>query len=468
MYLRLLLNNIEGNNKVIVVCNRLHQTIKLFHLAFSYQYFIMQSKQEIVPFSGYQKFVIFILAATQFSVILDFMVMSPLGDMMMKSLNLTPSRFGLAVSAYAFSAGISGLLTAGFADKFDRKKLLLFFYTGFIAGTLFCSTAHSYQTLMAARIITGLFGGVIGSISMAIITDLFSLQQRGRVMGFIQMGFGASQVLGVPIGLYLANAWGWESPFLMVGLFAIVIAVSIVIKLQPVTAHLALQRKQSAIKHVVNVVAKRNYRIGFTSTTLLAIGGFMMMPFGSAYAINNLKITSTQLPMLFMVSGLSSLIIMPLIGKLSDKIDKFRIFTIACIWMVVMVVIYTNLSATPLWEVMIFNVLMMIGIMSRMIPSSALTSAIPNMEDRGAFMSVTASLQQIAGGFAAAIAGILVTQKTKGSPLEHYNIVGYVVVAITLISILLMYRVSRLIKLKTETGKNVAEASKADLQLEGV
>src|ERR1700712_1533945 len=188
-------------------------------------------KQEITPFTSYQKLVIFILAVTQFTVILDFMVMSPLGDMLMKSLSIKPAGFGIAVSAYAFSAGISGLLTAGFADRFDRKKLLLFFYLGFIAGTVLCGMAHTYPLLLAARIITGLFGGVIGSISMAIITDLFALQQRGRVMGFIQMGFGASQVLGVPIGLYLANHWGWEAPFLMVAALAIVIAITILLKL---------------------------------------------------------------------------------------------------------------------------------------------------------------------------------------------------------------------------------------------
>src|SRR4051812_44630393 len=147
----------------------------------------MKDQTPAIPFTAYQKFVIFILAITQFTVILDFMVMSPLGDMLMKSLNLKPSAFGLAVSAYAFSAGISGLLTAGFADRFDRKKLLLFFYIGFIGGTIFCGLAHTYAVLVAARIITGLFGGVIGSISMAIITDLFALQQRGRVMGYIQM-----------------------------------------------------------------------------------------------------------------------------------------------------------------------------------------------------------------------------------------------------------------------------------------
>ena len=207
-------------------------------------------QQEPVPFTGYQKFVIFILAITQFTVILDFMVMSPLGDMLMKSLSLKPSAFGFAVSAYAFSAGISGLLTAGFADRFDRKKLLLFFYIGFIGGTIFCGLAHTYAVLVAARIITGLFGGVIGSISMAIITDLFALQQRGRVMGFIQMGFGGSQVLGVPIGLYLANAWGWEAPFWMVATLSIIIALLIAAKLQPVTKHLALQNDKSAFVHL--------------------------------------------------------------------------------------------------------------------------------------------------------------------------------------------------------------------------
>src|ERR1043166_2981335 len=174
-------------------------------------------------FTRYQVLVILLLSLTQFTVVLDFMVMSPLGDMLMKSMSLTTKQFGFAVSCYAFSAGISGLLTAGFADKYDRKKLLLFFYVGFIAGTTLCAFTTSYTMLIAARIVTGLFGGVIGSISMAIVADLFPIEQRGRVMGFMQMGFGASQVLGIPISLYLANIWGWQSPFLMiVGLASLV------------------------------------------------------------------------------------------------------------------------------------------------------------------------------------------------------------------------------------------------------
>jgi predicted MFS family arabinose efflux permease len=416
-------------------------------------------EQAAIPFTGYQKMAIFLLAVTQFTVILDFMVMSPLGDMLMKTLNIQPSQFGVAVSAYAFSAGISGLLTAGFADKFDRKKLLLFFYVGFIAGTLFCGLAHTYRQLIAARIITGIFGGVIGSVSMAIITDLFTLQQRGRVMGFVQMGFGASQVLGVPIGLYLANAWGWEAPFLMVAALGAIVAASIILIMKPVTAHLAVQHDRTALAHLFKTIANRQYRIGFTATALLSIGGFMMMPFGSAFAVNNLKVTYAQLPILFMVSGVSSLFIMPLVGKLSDKFDKLKIFSVATLWMMLIVVIYTNLPPIPLLLVMLFNILMMMGIMSRMIPSTALVSAVPELQDRGAFMSINSSLQQIAGGVAAAVAGMIVTQQTKTSPLEHYNFVGYVVVVISIISVFLLSRVNAVVR-QRQTGDSRSETIK--------
>ncbi len=422
----------------------------------------MQTVTPPIVFSGYQKFVVFILAITQFTVVLDFMVMSPLGDIMMKEMGLTPGRFGIAVSAYAFSAGISGILTAGFADRFDRKKMLLFFYCGFVLGTVFCGLAHTYVVLVAARIFTGLFGGVIGSISMAIITDLFPLQLRGRVMGFTQMGFGASQVLGIPISLYLANLWGWESPFWLVATLGLFVALAIFFKLQPVAEHLKEKVNYNPLIHLWRVVKKRDYRIAFTSTALLAVGGFMMMPFGSAFAINNLGVTQHDLPMLFMVSGVSSLVLMPLIGRMSDRFDKYRLFSIASIWMVIVAMFYTNLSISPLGFVIFMNVLLMIGIMSRMVPSTALVSAVPEMHDRGAFMSINASLQQVSGGIAAAVSGMIVVQKTTSSPLEHYNTVAYIVTGITIISIFLMYRVNRVVKRKSTfpdtTGQTPHEA----------
>ena len=374
------------------------------------------------------------------------MVMSPLGDMLMKSMSLTTTQFGFAVSGYAFSAGISGLLTAGFADRYDRKKLLLFFYIGFVMGTLFCGLSHTYIMLLLARILTGLFGGVIGSISMAIVADIFPIEQRGRVMGFMQMGFGASQVLGIPISLYLANAWGWEAPFLMIVGLGVVICAAVIIKMQPVIEHLEVANPKNAITHLWHTIRQRHYRIGFLATAMLSLGGFMMMPWGSAFSINNLHITYEQLPLLFMVAGVSSLIVMPLVGRLSDKIDKFRIFAIASAWMMIMVIIYTNLTPVPFWIVVTLNITFMIGIMSRMVPAMALTSSLPKMQDRGAFMSINASLQQIAGGVAAAVGGMIVVQKTKTSPLEHYNTLGYVIVVLSAISVYMVYRVSKMIK----------------------
>ena len=411
----------------------------------------------VEKFNKYQVITIVILALTQFTVVLDFMVMSPLGDMLMKSMGLTTSQFGFAVSSYAFSAAIAGFLTAGFADKFDRKSLLLFFYIGFIIGTLMCSLATNYSMLITARIVTGLFGGVIGSISLAIVADLFPIQKRGRVMGYLQMGFGASQVLGIPISLYVANYWNWEAPFMMIVIFAVVIWLLIAWKLQPINKHLLIKTDKNVFLHLWHTVARREYRVGFLTTALLSLGGFMMMPWGSAFAINNLKVTPNQLPIMFMVGGISSLIIMPLIGRLSDRFEKLKVFTYASIWMATVVVIYTNMSAVPFYFILIMNVAMMIGIMSRMVPAMALNSALPEMQDRGAFMSVNSSLQQFAGGIAAAIGGMIVVQQTKTSPIENYNILGYFILVLSAINILMVYRLSKIVNRKN--AERAASAS---------
>ncbi len=402
---------------------------------------------EKTALSSYQKIVVALLAVTQFSVVLDFMVMSPLGDFLMKSMEISPQKFGFAVSAYAFSAGISGLLAAGFADKYDRKKLLLFFYIGFIIGTFLCGIAPNYPMLLAARIITGIFGGVIGSISMAIVSDIFQLSQRGRVMGFVQMGFGASQVLGIPIGLYFANIWGWHAPFLMIVMLATATAAAIFWKLQPVREHLEVQTERNAFAHLLHTISIKDYRIAFSATALLSIGGFLLMPFGSAFLVNNVGISQIQLPLIFMVTGVFSLISMPIMGKMADKVDKFKLFAFGSLWTIVWMIVYTNLTPSPIWVVLVVNILLFIGIMSRMVPSMALMTAVPAMADRGAFMAINSSLQQIAGGLAAALAGVIVVQQTKTSPLENYNWLGYIGSAVVLICIFLMRRVSRRAKL---------------------
>jgi predicted MFS family arabinose efflux permease len=396
-------------------------------------------------FSPYQVFIIAVLTFLQFTVILDFMVLSPLGEQLMKELDISPSQFGIVVSAYALSAGVSGLLAAGFADKFDRKKILLFFYVGFIIGTLLCGLAPDYRSLLIARIVTGVFGGVIGSISFAIITDIFPLQTRGRVMGFVQMAFAASQILGIPIGLYLADKMGWHSPFLLIVAVSAFAGLFIFVYMKPVNAHLQLQTVKNPLEHLLKTVSKPRYIQAFAATALLATGGFMMMPFGTAFSVNNLGVDRSDLPMIFSITGLFSIVTGPLIGFFSDKIGKYTIFVIGSVWSIIMVLVYTHQDVIPLWVVIMFNVLLFMGISARIISSSALLTAVPSPADRGAFMGVNASLQQISGGIAAAIAGLIVYQETKTSPIENYPILGYVVCFTTIITIIMMYFLNRMI-----------------------
>ena len=397
-------------------------------------------------FTSYQKIIIFLLAILQFTIVLDFMILAPLGDILMKSMNMSTKQFGTVVSAYAISACISGIFAAGFADKFDRKKLLLFFYAGFILGTYFCAISYNYETLFIARIITGLFGGVIGSISMAIITDIFSINQRGKVMGFVQMAFGGSQILGIPIGLVLANYWSWHATFYMVLILAFILGIALVIKLKPLTEHLKLINNKNALQHLLQTIKKKDYRIGFLATALLSMGGFMIMPFSTAFIVNNIHIAQSQVAIIFFFTGIFSIIIMPIVGKLSDKFDKLMIFGIGTIIAIVMVVIYTHLSPVPIWLVIIVNIVLFIGIMSRMVPATALNSAVPDAYDRGAYMSINSSLQQFAGGIAALFSGLVVVQKSKNSPIENFDVLGYVMVVLMLMCFYFVFKVNRLLK----------------------
>jgi len=399
-------------------------------------------------FSPYQKFVIAILAFLQFSIILDFMIISPLGAMMMPTLHITPQQFGLAVSSYAFSAGVSGLLAAGFADRFDRKRLLLFFYTGFLLGTLLCALATTYPLLLAARIVTGLFGGVIGSVVLAITTDLFPLEMRGRVMGFLGSAFAASQVLGLPAGLYFANHWDWHAPFLAILAVAVPVGLVILFAMRPVAAHLTLKQERSAFQHLAHTVTDPRYRLAFILTMLLPTGGYMLMPFGTAYIVGNIGLSLAVLPTIYLITGLCTAFVGPLVGKASDSFGKFNTFCFGTILTLVMVAIWTNLGREPLAIVVIVNVVLFIGIFSRMIPSQALISAIPEVTKRGAFNAINASLQQFAGGCSSAIAGAVIAQNADGS-LSHFNWLGYIVMAIAMVSLTLMYFVHKQVPERT-------------------
>jgi len=392
--------------------------------------------------SGYQKFIVAVIAFLQFTIILDFMVLSPLGALIMPALNVTPSQFGLLVSTYAFSAGLSGLLAAGFTDRFDRKRVLLFFYCGFVLGTLLCALASSYHFLLFARMITGLFGGVIGSTVLAITTDLFEYRVRGRVMGVVQSAFAASNVLGIPLALLLSNRWGWNAPFLLIVGVSLLVGIVIVLKMQPVRAHLQRSPDRNPLHHFLHTVSTPRYLQGFATTGLLTVGGFMLMPFMSLFTVHNMGLPLDKLPLVYLITGAFSIVAGPLIGRASDALGKLKVFAFGCAMTIVMVVIYTHLHVSPLWVLVVVMVLLQIGIFSRMISASALMSALPNPADRGSYMSISSSLQQVSGGVAAVVSGLIVVQTPDGT-LLHFDTVGYVLVCTTLISLILMYLIDR-------------------------
>ncbi|EMY67935.1 MFS transporter [Leptospira vanthielii] len=394
-------------------------------------------------FSTYHVFVVGLLAFLQFTVVLDFMILSPLGVLVMKELQISTQQFGFVVSAYAFSAGVSGILAAGFADRFDRKKMLLFFYIGFVVATFLCGIANSYFFLFGARILTGVFAGVISSISFAIVADLFPLQVRGRVMGFIMTAFAASQVFGLPIGIFISNLWGWQSPFLMIAGISGTVGFVIVFFLKPLTTHLDNKTERHAFLHLVKTLTEPKYFPAYIATTLLATGGFMLMPFGSAFSVHNLGVKLEDLPLVYMVTGVVSMLGGPLMGRLSDWIGKYKMFVIASLFASVIIIYYTKMQITPLPMVIFINSILFVFVAARMISANALTSAVPDLHDRGAFMAISSSVQQISGGIAATVAGLIVVQTSSGY-MENYETLGYVVAAAILITVILMYNVNRI------------------------
>jgi len=279
------------------------------------------------------------------------------------------------------------------------------------------------------------------------------MEVRGRVMGFVQMASAASQVLGIPIGLHLATHINWHAPFLMIAAVAMFIGIAISMKLKPVTAHLKGRHDKNAFIHLWHTASNRDYIRGFGATMLLTTGGFMIMPFSSAFLVNNVLIPETSLSIIFFITGIFTIITGPILGKRADRYGKYRLFIFGSILSMVMVTTYTHLGPNPIWIVVLTNVVLYTGISSRMISSSALISGVPEAKDRGAYMGINSSIQQVSGGIASFVAGLIVFQPSKNAPLQHFDTIGYVTTGTMLITLLMMY----FINLQVSKKLNVAQ-----------
>jgi predicted MFS family arabinose efflux permease len=267
-------------------------------------------------------------------------------------------------------------------------------------------------------------------------------------MGVVQTAFAASNVLGLPLALLLSNRWGWNAPFLLIVGASLVVGVIIVLKMQPVRAHLQRRPDRNPLHHFLHTVSTARYLQGFATTGLLTVGGFMLMPFMSNFTVHNMGIPIQHLPLVYMVTGICSMIAGPLIGRASDAFGKFSVFACGCALTILMVTIYTHLGITPLFVVIMVSVALFIGVSSRMISSSALISAVPYPADRGSYMAISSSIQQFAGGIAASIAGLIVTQRADGT-IQHFEVLGYLLTVTTLTSLTMMYLIQRRLEPRT-------------------
>ena len=388
--------------------------------------------------------ILYLLAAMNFTHIVDFMIMMPLGNYLMELFSISAQQFTVIVSSYAFSAGVSGFLSAFLIDRFDRKKALLFTYIGFTVGTLSVSFANSYEQLVLARILTGIFGGVISALVLSIVSDLYPFRERGKAMGIVSAAFAAASVLGVPLGLFLASKLFWHAPFIMIGSLAGILAITAIFVFPNMTDHMKKQEDRLSfglnIKHVLrSVLTDKNQLMALGVSLFIILGQFMIIPFIAPFMQRNVGFSEDTITLLYMFGGGAVVFTGPLIGRLTDRIGPLKVFVTFLFLSAIPVVILTNLGPTPLYLALIVSTSMFILVNGRMIPMQTMTTAVVPPETRASYMSIKSSIQQISAALASLISGSIVYVGADGL-FHNFPIVGYLAIGIGLISLLIAPR----------------------------
>ena len=388
-----------------------------------------------------EKLILLLLSAINFTHIMDFMIMMPLGPQFKRVFDLDPSQWSLLVSSYTFAAAISGLASVFLIDRFDRKKALLFLYAGFAVGTFLVGLSPTYGFLLLARSITGLFGGVIGAVVMAIVGDLIPNERRGRAMGVIMAGFSAAASLGVPFGLYLGTKFSWHIPFFVIsGLSAFLFILSL-FSLPTFKAHIAegidKPRKLDGFR---NILGDKNQQLALLFMGTLLFGHFTIIPFISPYMVSNVGFREMDLTWIYFIGGVVSIISSPLVGKAADRWGRLRVFIVLLFISMIPVWFITNLWPMSVFPVIIITSLFFFSGGGRMIPANAIVIGTAPARYRGSFMSIRSSVQNLVSGLAAYAGGLIVIENADGQ-YENYHLVGYLAIGMALLSILVIRKI---------------------------
>lgn len=383
--------------------------------------------------------ILFTLATVNFTHIVDSMLIMPLGDIFIELFGISAAEYSYLVSSYAIAAFISSLFGVFLLDRFDRKKALVFIYTGFAVGTLMCAFAESYLALLLLRFGTGLFGGMIGALVLSVVSDLYLFKERGAAMGILFAAFSAASALGVPIGIYLAAKGDWQMPFLIIGIIGLVISSFIMFKFPSMTAHFnAVDKKPSFTETISAITDDSNQVNALLAGFILVLAHFMIIPFISPYMIKNVGFSQMEITYQFFLGGLATVVSAPIVGKLTDKLGVMKVFTVVMIISFIPTMFITTMGEQPLWYGLIFTTMFFVFASSRMIsPNTIITASAPTA-NRGSFMSIKSALQQFAIFLSAIISGAIVT--IDEGVYQHYWYVGLLSVLFGIISIFLVKR----------------------------
>lgn len=383
-----------------------------------------------------ERLLLFILAVIQFTHILDFMIVMPLGSILMKTFDISPKQFSLIVSAYAIAAFFTGIASAFFLDKIDRKVALLIGYIGFTLATFACAFATNFAMFLTFRSLTGVFGGILASLILSIVADAVPLHRRATAMGYIMMAFSTASVVGVPFSLYLAASFGWQIPFLVVGGIAAVFTFVIVFKFPPMREHLkGAENRPNAWQNIIGIFKNKNQVRALGFTILMMLGHFTIIPFIAPYMIRNVGFTDIEVSYIYFVGGLATFVVLPIIGKVADRVGHKKVFVLMGTLSIIPLLLITHLPPVSIVIALVVTTLFFIIASGRSVPATTMITSVVKTENRASFMSLRSSANELALALASIIAGVIVIEEDGTGKLINYEIVGYVAVFMTILSV---------------------------------
>lgn len=382
-----------------------------------------------------ERAIIFLLAALNFTHILDFIIMVPLSIYLIPAFNITAFQFSTLVASYSISAFFSGLIAAMLIDRYDRKKCLLVAYTGFLIGTLACGVATNYPTLLISRVVAGTFGGILGAQVFSIVADIFVYERRGRAMGAVMSAFAVASVIGIPLSLFLTNIFrsNWHIPFLAIGGLGFLLMPFMVKYLPSMKGHINSNGSLSVFGRLASTMKIRVQRSALIFCALFMFGHFLVIPFIPSYLEFNKGFTKLQIPLILLCGGIASFIAAIIFGRFSDKKGKLPVFLWSVFISLFLIVVLTNMPSMNIFAALLFFAILFMVVTSRVVMAQAMITGVVSQHQRGSFMSVNGSMQHLGQGMASLAAGVIIRTNRETHQLSNFNWVGYLSIAVLIV-----------------------------------